>query len=137
MLDNDARATSRCAPPRWPVTIDTTAPTVTDPNISVTLTTDNGVKGLAEYGDTVTIVWDNSAGGDNNTDVSSVAVDLSQYGVTTGLATMYDDGTHGDATAGDGVWTLAYTITSTNISMQHAQRRCLRNRHRRQRGRRA
>ncbi len=100
------------------VTIDTTAPTVTDPNISVTLTTDNGVKGLAEFGDTVTIVWDNSASGDNNLDVSSVAVDLSQYGVTTGLSTMYDDGTHGDATAGDGVWTLAYTITSTQINMQ-------------------
>ena len=97
------------------VTFDRTAPTLTDANINAFLSIDNGVKGVAELGDTVTITWNNGAGGDNNPDVASVAVDLSQYSVGGGPAAMFDDGTHGDSTAGDNIWTLNYTIVGSQI----------------------
>lgn len=42
---------------------------------------------------------------------TSVVVDLSNLGGATGTA-MYDDGTHGDVTAGDGTYSLSYAPTS-------------------------
>jgi len=91
------------------VIIDRTAPTVTDPNISVVFSVDGGRAGIADSGDVLRITWDNSPAGDANTDVVSVAADMSQFAGPVSLA-MYDDGTHGDGTAGDGIWTALHTI---------------------------
>ncbi|HHL1466748.1 TPA: beta strand repeat-containing protein [Klebsiella pneumoniae] len=87
-------------------------PTVTDAHIAIT-STPGGDDGITyKIGDTVTAVWDNSASGDANTStVSSVTMDFSQFGAST-PATAYDDGTHGDAIAGDGKYTAQYTITA-------------------------
>ncbi|GEM_PF-3246471 len=41
--------------------------------------------------------------------VASVTIDLSPMGATATEA-LYDDGTHGDAIAGDGTWTLDFTL---------------------------
>ena len=91
------------------------APTVTDAHISIT-STPGGADGTTyKVGDTVTAVWDNSSSGDANTStVSSVTMDFSQFGAST-PATAYDDGTHGDAVAGDGKYTAQYTITAGAI----------------------
>lgn len=87
-------------------------PTVTDAHIAIT-STPGGADGMTyKVGDTVTAVWDNSASGDANTSaVTSVTMDFSQFGGSTS-ATAYDDGTHGDAIAGDGKFTAQYTITA-------------------------
>jgi hypothetical protein len=95
--------------PALTVVVDRTAPTVTDASMDVIISQDFGVHGIVENGDVVRITWDNSAAGDNNTDVASVVVDLSEYGVALPAA-MYDNGTHGDVTAGDRIWTLDYTV---------------------------
>ena len=90
-------------------------PTVTDAHIAIT-STPGGEDGITyKIGDTVTAVWDNSASGDANTStVSSVTMDFSQFGAST-PATAWDDGTHGDAIAGDGKYTAQYTITAGSI----------------------
>ncbi|QNP31590.1 cadherin domain-containing protein [Leclercia adecarboxylata] len=87
-------------------------PTVTDAHIAIT-STPGGADGMTyKVGDTVTAVWDNSASGDANTSaVTSVTMDFSQFGAST-PATAYDDGTHGDAIAGDGKFTAQYTVTA-------------------------
>ena len=87
-------------------------PTVTDAHIAIT-STPGGADGMTyKVGDTVTAVWDNSASGDANTSaVTSVTMDFSQFGGSTS-ATAYDDGTHGDAIAGDGKFTAQYTVTA-------------------------
>lgn len=95
------------------------APTVTDGNIDVVLSTDAGTPDVANVGDVVTITWDNSASGDNNPDIMGVTTDVSQFGGTTALA-MVDDGTGGDATAGDGIWTAQYTIAAGSAVDQPA-----------------
>ena len=92
------------------------APTVTDAHIAIT-STPGGADGMTyKVGDTVTAVWDNSASGDANTNaVSSVTMDFSQFGAST-PATAWDDGTHGDAIAGDGKYTAQYTLTAGAIN---------------------
>ncbi|MGL5599680.1 MAG: cadherin domain-containing protein, partial [Silvania sp.] len=92
------------------------APTVTDAHIAIT-STPGGADGMTyKVGDTVTAVWDNSASGDANTSaVSSVTMDFSQFGAST-PATAWDDGTHGDAIAGDGKYTAQYTLTAGAIN---------------------
>lgn len=87
-------------------------PTVTDAHIAIT-STPGGADGMTyKVGDTVTAVWDNSASGDANTSaVTSVTMDFSQFGGSTS-ATAYDDGTHGDAIAGDAKFTAQYTVTA-------------------------
>jgi methionine-rich copper-binding protein CopC len=91
-------------------------PTVTDAHIAITSTPGGEDGSTYIIGDTVTAVWDNSASGDANTRaVSSVTMDFSQFGAST-PATAYDDGTHGDAIAGDGKYTAQYTLTAGAIN---------------------
>jgi len=98
------------------LSVDSIAPTVTDANIGVALTTDGRTGGVADINDVITVTWDNSAGGDNNADtLSAVTVNLSSIGGPS-AATLFDDGTNGDATASDGIYTLAYTIRAGNVS---------------------
>ncbi|MCU6667798.1 cadherin domain-containing protein [Enterobacteriaceae bacterium H4N4] len=92
------------------------APTVTDAHIAITSTPGGTDGSTYKVGDTVTAVWDNSASGDANTRaVTSVTMDFSQFGAST-PATAYDDGTHGDAIAGDGKYTAQYTLTAGAIN---------------------
>lgn len=69
-------AAGNAAPSSGPSTAfaaDNTAPTVTDARIGLNKT-------IFRDGESVTATWDNSASGDNNADVASVAVDFSAFG---------------------------------------------------------
>ena len=88
-----------------PVTNNVTSnnPTVTDGNISISGATGTG--GAFRVGDTVTVSWNNTAGGDNNSGVTDVTVDFSQFGG--GAAVV--------ATNSSNTWTATYTITAGSI----------------------
>ena len=89
--------------------------TVTDANILAVISTDNGTTGVAGIGDVVTTTWDNSASGDNNAAlVDGVFADYSQLGGPSNLQ-MFDDGTHGDATSGDDIFTIDWTVVAGSI----------------------
>lgn len=78
-------------------------PTVTDAKISISGATGTG--GAYKIDDTVTATWDNTAAtGDNNSGVTSVTMDFSQFGGTTVTATNSGD-----------VWMATYTITAGSI----------------------
>ncbi|SEI12628.1 Fibronectin type III domain-containing protein [Rheinheimera pacifica] len=84
-------------------TVDNIAPTVTDANISISGAT--GLGGTYIVGDTVTATWNNTAGGDNNSDtISGVTVNFSQFGGGTVAATN-----------SAGTWTATYTIAAGAI----------------------
>ncbi|MBS0333849.1 MAG: hypothetical protein JSS35_13865, partial [Proteobacteria bacterium] len=85
-------------------TVDNVAPTVSDSHIGIS--GGSGTGGAFKIGDTVTAHWDNTAGGDNNSDsLSGVTVDFSQFGGGSAVA----------ATNSGGTWTATYTITSGSI----------------------
>ena len=84
-------------------TVDNQAPTITAGNISVIGATGTG--GAFMIGDTVTATWDNTASGDNNADINSVAFDLSQFGGGAAVA----------GTNSSGTWTATYTIVADGI----------------------
>ncbi|MBW3516989.1 MULTISPECIES: Ig-like domain-containing protein [unclassified Shewanella] len=85
-------------------TIDSIAPTVTDGRISISGAT--GTSGAYKIGDTVTATWNNTAGGDNNTDtISSATVNFTQFGGGAAVA----------ATNSSGTWTATYTIVAGAI----------------------
>ncbi|MEY8205957.1 MAG: Ig-like domain-containing protein, partial [Bermanella sp.] len=80
--------------------IDATAPLVTDGNISISGAT--GLGGAYKVGDTIIATWNNTAGGDNNSDtISAVAGNFSAFG----------GGTEGAASNSLDTWTASYTIT--------------------------
>ncbi|MEJ2741416.1 MAG: autotransporter-associated beta strand repeat-containing protein, partial [Gammaproteobacteria bacterium] len=86
-------------------TVDNVAPTVTDANISVT-STGSGTSGAYITGDTITIAWDNTGTGDNNTDtIAGVTVDFSAFGGGAAVA----------ASESAGTWTASYTVVSGAI----------------------
>src|SRR5690606_37826736 len=86
-------------------TVDNVAPTVTDAQISISGAT--GISGAYKIGDTVTATWNNTAGGDNNSDtISSVTVDFTQFG----------GGAAVSATNSAGTWTATYPIVEGTIS---------------------
>ena len=94
-------------------------PIVTDAHIAITSTPGGADGSTYKIGDTVTAVWDNSASGDANTStVTGVTMDFSQFGASTPV-TAWDDGTHGDVTAGDGKYTAQYTIAAGSINNVH------------------
>lgn len=78
-------------------------PTVTDAHISISGA--SGTGGTFKIGDTVTATWNNTAGGDNNSGVTGVTVDFSQFGGGTAVA----------ASNSGGIWTATYTITSGSM----------------------
>jgi FG-GAP repeat. len=79
-------------------------PTVTDANISISGA--SGTGGAFKIGDTVTATWNNSATGDNNSGITDVTVDFSQFG----------GGTAVSATEVSGIWTATYTIVAGSIT---------------------
>ncbi|MBO9678769.1 MAG: DUF4347 domain-containing protein [Acidovorax sp.] len=86
-------------------TVDNIAPTVTDARISISGGT--GLGGAYRIGDTVTATWNNTAGGDNNSDtISSVTVNFTQFG----------GGAAVSASNSAGTWTATYTIVAGAIA---------------------
>ncbi|HTH79831.1 MAG TPA: DUF4347 domain-containing protein [Ramlibacter sp.] len=85
------------------IVIDTTSPTVTDAHIGIGGA--SGTGGIFKIGDIVTATWDNTAGGDNNSDISGATADFSQFG----------GGSAVTATNSSGTWTATYTIASGAI----------------------
>jgi hypothetical protein len=79
--------------------VDSTPPTITDGNISISGA--SGTAGAFIVGDTVTATWNNTASGDNNNDVASVTVDFSQFGGGAAVAASNSSDT----------WTATYLIT--------------------------
>ena len=88
------------------VTCTMPPPNVTDAWISIAGATGNG--GVFRRGDTVTASWNNTASGDNNSGVTAVSVDFSQFGGGAAVA----------ATNSAGTWTatsaIAAGITASN-----------------------
>ncbi len=85
--------------------IDTTPPTITTANIS--LSGSSGTAGTYTTGDTVTCTWDAAA--DGNTDIASVDFDFSDFG----------GGTVQD-TSSTGGWSATYTLVSGSIDATSA-----------------
>ncbi len=82
-------------------TVDNIAPTVTDGRISISGAT--GTSGAFKIGDTVTATWNNTAGGDNNSDtISSVTVNFTDFG----------GGAAVSASNSSGTWTATYIIVA-------------------------
>ncbi|OZG70831.1 hypothetical protein BTA51_23615 [Hahella sp. CCB-MM4] len=85
-------------------TVDNIAPTISDSNLSITGS--SGTSGTYIIGDTVTATWNDTSGGDNNTDtISGVTVDFSSFGGGASVAASNSSDT----------WTATYTITSGAI----------------------
>ncbi|MDZ7863241.1 hypothetical protein [Acidovorax sp.] len=109
--DNASKATTTADTTN--ATVDNEAPTLTD--ASITLTGGSASGGAFKVGDTVTVQWNNTAGGDNNTDtLSAVSADFSAFGGGAAVA----------ATNSSGTWTAAYVIqpgaslgSSKNVSV--------------------
>ncbi|RUO37134.1 hypothetical protein CWE22_12035, partial [Pseudidiomarina aestuarii] len=66
-------------------------PVITANNISVS--GGSGTGGAFKVGDTVTATWNNTAGGDNNANISAVTVDFSQFGGGAAVAATNSSGT--------------------------------------------
>lgn len=79
-------------------------PKVTDGRISISGA--SGTGGAYKIGDTVTATWNNTGGGDDNTGITGVTVDFSQFGGDAAVAATNN---------GTGTWTATYTITSGSI----------------------
>ena len=92
------------------ITIESIVPVVTDNNISVSGS--SGTAGSFIAGDTLTLTWDNTASGDNNSDIASATVDLSAFGGSLTEVLVNNAGS----------WTATYNITSgsTNGSALNA-----------------
>ena len=79
------------------------SPTVTAAKISISGA--NGTGGAFKIGDVVTATWDNTASGDNNSGVTDVTVNFSQFG----------GGTAVTATNSSNTWTATYTIIAGTV----------------------
>ncbi|MFC1697497.1 beta strand repeat-containing protein [Nanoarchaeota archaeon] len=96
-------------------TVDNTPPTVSAGNIAITIDTDNLGAGVANPDDVIMIEWDDSAAtGDDNGDIASVAMDLTNIGGGAAVAAA-DDGADCDTAAADDKWTVCYTVTAGSI----------------------
>lgn len=78
---------------------DYSSPVITKAKIAISGAT--GTASTYKAGDTVTAIWDNSASGDNNSDITAVTFDFTAFG-----------GSMVSATEASGIWTATYTITS-------------------------
>ena len=85
-------------------TVDNQLPIVTTDNVAVSGATGPG--GLFITGDTITVTWNNTAGGDGNTDIAVVTADFSAFG----------GGAAVSATNASGTWTASYTIVAGSIN---------------------
>ena len=117
------------AGPSGTFNVDNTAPTVSEANISLNQT-------LFKDGDTVTVTWNNTAGGDDNGDLASVAVDLSAFGggaavaatnssetwtasATVGLSGADGSNLNASVTATDNVGNATTTADATNATVDN------------------
>lgn len=86
--------------------VDNIAPIVTDGRISISGA--SGTNGAFKIGDTVIANWNNTSGGDNNSDtISDVRVNFTQFG----------GGAAVSATNSGGTWTATYTIVAGSIDL--------------------
>lgn len=100
------------------------APIVTQENISVSGATGNGVVFISKneqtgYSDVVRVEWDNSSDtGDNNSGVTGVTVDFSQFEGDP-VVQAFNDGGAGDGScdsnSADGIWTACYHISQGSL----------------------
>ncbi|WP_049722236.1 Ig-like domain-containing protein [Gilvimarinus polysaccharolyticus] len=90
-------------------TVDNVVPTVTDGNISISGA--SGTGGTYKVGDTVTASWNNSVGGDNNSDtISSANVDFTAFGGGAAVAAINSSGT----------WSASYALVAGAIDSNNA-----------------
>jgi hypothetical protein len=90
------------------VAVDNIDPVATDNH--VTINQGSGPAGTFIPGDVVTMTWDNTATGDNNTDIiSHVRVGFSEFGGPKLASTSIDQGVAAQALMD--TWTASYTIT--------------------------
>ncbi len=79
-------------------------PTVSDEYIYISGA--NGTGGVYIIGDTVTATWNNTATGDNNTDVDDVTVNFTEFGGGAAVTAVNDTNT----------WTATYSIVAGSIN---------------------
>jgi hypothetical protein len=91
--------------------IDTQNPTVTAGALTADESACTGTGGVCIIGDTITFTWDNTT--DGNTDEGTVIADLTNFGGSS-TQMLYDDGTNGDASGGDDLYTYDYTVAADN-----------------------
>jgi Ca2+-binding RTX toxin-like protein len=82
-----------------------TPPAVSDAHISIA-STGGGDGGAYKIGDTVTAVWDSSATGDNDSGLTGVTMDFSQFGGSATVTATND---------GSGHWTASYVIEAGSV----------------------
>ncbi|MEY2701246.1 MAG: hypothetical protein RIQ52_2001, partial [Pseudomonadota bacterium] len=82
-------------------------PTVTDEKISVT-STGSGSNGTYKIGSIVTATWNNTSSGENQSGITGVTIDFSQFGGGSAVTATND---------GSGNWTASYTIASGSIDL--------------------
>ena len=85
-------------------TVDNQLPIVTTDNVAVSGATGPG--GLFITGDTVTVTWNNTAGGDGNTDIAVVTADFSAFGGGAAVSATNDSDT----------WMATYTLAAGSIN---------------------
>lgn len=96
--------------------VDNVSPTVSDGNIQSVITVDSGADNIAQVNDVIRTTWDNSGGGDNNGDtLGAITADLSQFGGGAAQQ-LFDDGSNGDQTGADGVFTFDFSVTAGAIN---------------------
>lgn len=84
------------------VVFDSVVPTISPARIA--LTGASGTGGAFRLGDTITATWNNSSGGDNNTDIDTVAVFFTAFG-----------GSQVAATQTSGNWAASFQLNSPTI----------------------
>ncbi len=99
--------------------IDMVTPTVSAGNISTSFTHDAGTAGVAEIDDVIIVKWDNSAAGDNNSDIASVTANLESFGGAASYP-MHDDASHGDVEANDNIYTGIFAIPASVAGLPNA-----------------
>jgi len=90
---NEASASST------PQSLDIVAPEITTANITVS---GDGEDGVFDVGDTATVTWDNSADGDFNGDIASVAVDF--FGISGATSVSASD------PGATGIWSATHQL---------------------------
>ncbi|MCK5728589.1 MAG: proprotein convertase P-domain-containing protein, partial [Methylococcales bacterium] len=83
-------------------------PIVNDSNISIT-STGTGTNGIYKVGNTVTVRWDNSASGDNNSGLTAITADFSSFGGGNAVV----------MTENAGIYTASYAITAGTIEQSN------------------
>ncbi len=110
---------SQTTPATTTLVLDNTVPQVNAANITSAITTDNQVANVASIGDVIHSTWNNSASGDDNSDLASAYINLEAFGGNTSQI-MYDNGTNGDETADDNIYSFDYTIVSGSVDSSNS-----------------